>query len=357
MKTFSLLILSMLVLWSLSSCEHKIITETVVHEDGSLEKTIILEKSDSATIRNNFFGISQEKGWELTVESDSSSESGSSNSNKDKLILTFTKKFESAKAANEALSTSSDTLIGIRSDFETRFRWFYTYLKYSDTYKAMNRFGYASPDDFITQEDYAFIDRLPPEGSRISSADSLYLKMLEDKVYEHYAGRAIIEENFHILDELIKRNQLDDRWLDTVNVYKMYFYHVAKEDTSTNMDDFAKEGFILKIADSLHIPLPYQQIQDDYHALWKTYKMKIDFMTYVSDGKYTNIIQMPGTILTTNADSIAGTTAFWHPPVIKFMLKDYTMYAETRKINYWALAVSALIIVLTGFVLARRRRA
>jgi hypothetical protein len=64
---------------------------------------------------------------------------------------------------------------------------------------------------------------------------------------------------------------------------------------------------------------------------------------------------MPWTVVRTNADSVAGNKLFWNPPALKFLLKDYTLYAEARRMNYSIVALSGFIILLTLYLFIRRR--
>jgi hypothetical protein len=78
-------------------------------------------------------------------------------------------------------------------------------------------------------------------------------------------------------------------------------------------------------------------------------------MSVASDAIYRHRINMPWDVVRTNADSISGNQLFWNPPSIKFLLKDYTFYAESRQLNSWAVAISGIVIALTVFLFVRRR--
>src|SRR6478752_4613498 len=99
MKTKLIIGLAIAVLM-FSSCERPMTLETVVHEDGALDKTIIFEKADSSIIRQNVFGINAEHGWsasvvELPVEK---------KEDKDRFHITFSKHFNSAEEINAELN-------------------------------------------------------------------------------------------------------------------------------------------------------------------------------------------------------------------------------------------------------------
>lgn len=332
------------LLAALSSCEHKVYMETTVHEDGSLDKTIVLETGDTT---KNFLNIGPHRGWTMMTHAIEDTTQG--NQKDKKWNVTYQKKFASADEATAALATSSDTLFRVSSTFEKKFKWFYTYLYYADTYHTINRMS-LSPDDFITQEDYAFIDRLPAEGKVISKADSLFLSELHKRIFDVYGIRAIYEAHYSLNEKLIKESGIEDRWLDTLKKHKESVYQrlVKHQDVP--------DDFMFKAMDSLGIPFPTQKMRARYDELYKQEDAKTEFINHASEGKYTHVINMPWPVVRTNADSISGSRLQWNPPAIKFLLKDHTMYAEARKVNYWAFAVSLLVLGFTGYLFLRKSR-
>jgi hypothetical protein len=344
MKNFNPGLLFLALACLFSSCEQDITVETIVHEDGSLDRTITFEDVDSAIAVKNMFGISQATGWAVAMEEWDRTES------EDTWTVQFNKKFASVEASNSEMATNTDTTFVLRSEVEEKFRWFYTYMKYSDTYGALNRFDGLNPGDYFTAEDYAFIDRLPAEGKTIPKADSLYLRKLNEKIFDHYASRAIYDENYAVLANVMRENDIEDRWIDTLASHKESLYRYFFR----NQDDLVDEDFMLRFADSLQIPMPYPKGRDDFEQLGSDLEKRLIFMSDANSGKFSQAIQMPWPVINTNADSVAGTRVFWSPPLIKFMLKDYTMYAESRRINYWAVLVSGVLVLLTVVLLAGR---
>jgi len=327
----------------LSACGHNVSMETTVNEDGSLDKTIVLETEDTT---KNFLGISSERGWEMKTHMIDSA-NNKSETNK-KWSVVFKKNFTSPEEANTELATPNDTLFRVSSTFDKKFRWFYTYLYYADTYKTINRMAFP-PDDYIAREDYAFIDRLPADGQTISKADSFYLSELNKRIFDVYGLRAIYEAYYDLDVKLIKESGLENRWIDTLNNHKesLYALLVKQQDLP--------DDFMYKTMDSLGIPFPFDKMENRYAELYRQMDAKTNFISHASEGKYTQVINMPWTVVRTNADSVSGNRLQWNPPSIKFLLKDYTMYAEARKLNLWAFAVSAVVLFFTGYLFWRRR--
>lgn len=344
MKSILNILLLIALIVGLSACGHNVSMETTVHEDGSLDKTIVLEVVDTT---RNFLGIGSAGGWKMNAHLIEDSTKEKSEANK-KWSVTYQRTFASSEEANAELETPSDTLFRVSSKFDKKFRWFYTYLYYADTYRTINRMT-MSPEDFLTPEDYAFIDRLPAEGQTISKADSFYLSELHKRIFDVYGIRAIYEAYYDLDVRLIKESGLENRWIDTLKRHKesIYAHLVKKQDVP--------EDFMYKAMDSLGIPFPFDKMRARYDELYKQEDAKTNFINHANEGKYIHVINMPWTVVRTNADSVSGNRLQWNPPAIKFLLKDYTMYAEVRKVNLWAFAVSAVVLFFTGYLFWRRR--
>jgi hypothetical protein len=345
MKRFSVIlsITCVVAFVALSSCEQKVQVESIVHEDGSIDRTIFLVDTDSARFRKNMFGITDANGWETDSEPGVQKANESKNYN-----IRFRKSYRSADAANADLNKDTDSLFRIRSEFNKQFRWFYTYIRYSDTYVALNRFHQLSKDDFFTQEDFAFINRLPSEGKPISKSDSLYLSRLNEKVLDIFASRAIYEEYLKLLRDLMAKRNVERRWMDSLESKKEPVFQALLKNDKLGKD----EEVLVAIAGLMGLPI--QIAKDEAAELSEETAARINFMTDASEGKWIHTVQMPWNVVRSNADSVAQSRLFWKPPVIKFMLNDYTMYAESRRLNYWAVAVSVVIVALTIWALTRR---
>jgi hypothetical protein len=338
------IVLAVLTLAVLASCDHKMAMVTDVHADGSLDKTIVQEGGDKP-YKNKMMGVGEETGWAVKVEKLDSGENDGGASR-----ITFQKRFSSAAEANAELATPNDTLFRVTSTFEKKFRWFYTHLYYADTYHSLNRLSYPPIDDYLTKEDFAFIDRLPAEGKPIAKADSLYLERLEDKLFEIYAGTAIFEIYYTTAQKLLRENEMAPRWLDTLRVHKKDMLNELRGDNDMN------GNFMLNAMDGLGIPLP-DDAGSQFDVMIKPVERITNFISTAHDGTYQHAIHMPWNVVRTNADSVSGRMLFWSPPSIKFLVKDYTMYAEARQMNYWAIALSAALIGFTVYLFVRRRPA
>ncbi|TXH25624.1 MAG: hypothetical protein E6Q96_08920 [Cyclobacteriaceae bacterium] len=340
MKKLPLLILSLIIILTLASCEFDVATETAVYPDGSLDKTIAVEKTDSA---NFIFNVS---GWESSVVRKEKKDTSGTDSIQYDTFKTFHKKFASAEEANADLSVVNDTVLRVTSKFEKKFRWFYTYITYSETYHKLNKMK-LDPEDYFTREDYAFIDRLPAEGQKISKADELYLSTLHDKVFSKYGESAMLEEFFSLAGIVVTTQPA----LDSLKKRKTDLR--AALEKLNDREGVDQNTMLLTALDSFRIPIDQSKMAEFQIAQKKFWK-KIGFISTVDDGKFVNRINLPWDVVNTNADSVSGNSLFWAPPTIKFLLKDYTMYGECRRLNWWAVIVSLLVIGFTLYLFIRK---
>lgn len=345
MNRSSSVLASLFVALFLSGCEHNVFISSEVHEDGALDRTIVLQESDSGKIKNNIFGINESEGWNVVVERSRKSEAEADNN--PKLNITFRRRFASVNQANDEMSNEADTAFHISSSFEKHNRWFYTYMEYADTYRALNLFKAVSKNQYFTKEDFAFINRLPAEGTRISSADSLYLARLNEKIFDFYGSRSIFEEFYQHLRSTLRAHDVALQWQDTLARKKEQLYQRFVE--VGNLDD----GDFLSVVDNLNIPLS-AEARESMQRKVADIEKRLEFLSEAYSGKYVHSISMPWTVVNSNADSVVGDQLFWRPPVVKFLLSDFTMAATARKLNVWAVVLSAMVVVVTVGMFAYR---
>ena len=328
---------------TLASCDNPMAFRTKVNEDGSLDKTIVIGKGDEKLASENVFGIGERTGW--AVRKDLLSQIDAKN--KPEYRISFSKHFAGAPEMNKELDRPNDTLFHSVASFEKKYRWFYTYIRYSETIRPINRFEMVAAGDYFNAEDSLFIQRLPTEGKAISKADSLYLDMLNQKITERFATMAMFKEYYRSMEGVIRKNNIGNNWLDTLRKNRNFIYQqVGNEDGDLKFEN---------IVDKLKIPLPREKARQDFLALSKGLNSRLAFMSFMYGGKYEGEFEMPWAVISSNADSVAANRVFWKPLAYKFVFRDHEMFAESRKINAIEVIISVIIVSLTVFVLWRTR--
>jgi hypothetical protein len=295
-------------------------------------------------LERNIFTVGKSNGWKVTVSPVMDGKDD------DKYRVQFEKSFASPEAMNAELDKASDTLFRVKSSFEKKFRWFYTYIRYSETYRPLNRFKLLPYDEFFNAEDMQFIRRLPAEGASISKADSVSLQMLNIKVDDYYARAAIADEQVENFKKLISLTNTRTTVLDSLEGLRQIFLDWL-EDNKNDKD------FLMRVSDSAQIEFPDRKratfLADSLSA---DLNARLRFMSYVRDGRYQAMMEMPWTVVQTNADSVAGNRLYWRPLQHKFLFTDYELYAESRQLNWLTVTISLVVIGITLLLWLRRTR-
>ena len=310
------------VMLTASDCNHEQRTTTKINNDGSCERTVFVKNvSDTSSS----FPVPTDKSWESHIERDSSKEE----------IYVASKKFNDVNQMNNEYRRTGK--VGIDIKYEKKFRWFYTYFNYQETYKSYSPFKKISLDSFLTKEEYAQYEK----------GDTS--KALKERLDE-FGMRNIFEEFYGKLIDSVK--SLNDPLLP-VSVFlakKDDFFNKRVDFFKDKKDDIEDQEKILglKFRDKLE-----RQID----GIKKSLIPKFEFMNGV-DGKYINEVVMPGIILNTNANTIEGNKVSWKFDDKKFCATDYTMTVESRIANPWATYVTGgvLIVIVALLMLPRLRR-
>ncbi|MDZ4716442.1 MAG: hypothetical protein SH819_13340 [Cytophagales bacterium] len=308
-------------------------THTTVHDDGSLERVITITDNDSTIITKNVFGINEQNGWtaeRIPAENDSSSYPNKQTS------IRFTRTFESADQANEAMDASPDALFKIKSEYQITNHWLFTDLLYRDTYAATIRFTYVHPDSFFTQNDYDFINRQRKGGPR-NTGDSLRQRLFDSK-FEEYIERGFFEEVYALTLSLMKENRMEGRWLDSVRRHKDLLHQ------SLMTGDFNPEILQSVLTQNLKVPVRFSL--SDIARL-----EALDRIFFGLFDRFGHSIRMPHGIVDSNADSTAGRVAFWKPQ--GNLVKDFTMQVQSRHVNYTGAFIVIVLLAALMFLMRR----
>ena len=316
----------------LSSClslgdDYKVRSE--VHDDGSVERTISYYTQDTILRESNSFGASARNGWTATNEAPSDTSMHGRN-------FRFTKRYISVDSATSE-SVSAGHPFRIKSELETQFRWFYTTVRYTDTYLPIIHFETVSLDDYFDEEDFKYLNERMQDRAKPDSLRELEFK----KKYDHYLSRGYFEALMVKIETLMRSNSVESKWIDTLRAHKESFYTFALGVNSV-------EEMGPYLTDSLHLPLK-NIIKRGGEIEPKDFYKDVPIFDRIE-----HTIVMPQDITESNSTTKNGKMASWIL-VVEYSLKPFSMSAESRKINYWAILV--IIGPFVGaFVLFLRRK-
>jgi hypothetical protein len=228
----------------------------------------------------------------------------------------------------------------LKFDFRKKFRWFYTYFEFRETYPKVNPFNIIPVDSFISKEER---ETLYGENRNLfAGKNGLEIKSLLNTLEERadaWLNRSYYEEIYRII--LKHYSDFPELPIDSTTFAsaKDTIYELYKD--SLNTDKFE----LNKALNKYFKTKAFTKIDIDEKSEEWIKKEFPDFMRYFGmDLNY--ILSMPGKIIETNTSIITGDTLTWKVDAYRFFFNDYTLYAKSRKPNTWAFWVTGAIIIL-----------
>jgi hypothetical protein len=306
--------------------------KTTVHPDGSCERVETVN-AGTPELPGAAFPIPTDPSWETGWTKRGNKEND--------YLYTAKKRFETPEAlAMEFSSIAIDsTKLRIRPGIEKRFRWFFTYLTYRETYQRFCTFTLVPASGILTGDEIRRI-------SAGEKSDSLKKKLDEWQWRNMFEGfhRALLEGARRLGDPTLPP--------DSVIMRKEELLQLILSDT-TSKDDLDRT---IVLIGKFFRSGALTRLRSELRTAWDAAE---DMMKRAqrADGEYTNTVVMPGIVLDTNAGEVKGTTVSWKFSADQFVFGDYTMWVESRVMNVWAVILTGMIAIgLTGVLVVLRLR-
>ena len=230
----------------------------------------------------------------------------------------------------------------VKYSLEKKFRWFYTYYTYKETYPKIETKFKTPIDSFMTKDEATYWFTGEPNifkgmnGIEIREA----VGSIENK-YNRWFGKNLWDNQFEIL---LKNYDL----MTTAPVSKdsllrckdKIFDDKVKDDKDFDMEKILNKYFKTK-AFSIYWKTkesPLKKYGDDFE--------KQDFISYFRKEFNYNLC-MPGHVTPKENVVMNGDTLSFKLTAYRMIYNDYVIEAESRKANIWAFIVSGLIVALT----------
>jgi len=320
-NNFVITLLILILTLFFSGCKKEYKTKTVIHEDGSCERTVnVISDDKSVDIKELKFPVPTKgkNGWIIKEEEN--------NGDTSKYVYTAYKKFAQVDEINKEYNDKSK--YGVEVSLDKKFRWFYTFMEYKETYKKYFPFNNIVLNEYLSADEY----------QKYKNGDTS--KVLKDK-----------------MDEFLMKNLLAEFWKklkDSLNIKHpgiiSYESVYAKKD---EIENWLKSNVKIFIDHELD-PAPLGKILqisvvkpifDIFSSIIESISKK--FFEIVTDGgDFTNKVVMPGIITASNSNSIKGNEAEWKLDVNKFCFDDFSMTVESRVTNVWAFIVTGIVVTV-----------
>ena len=168
-KSITLTTLCGLLLLLTTGCQD-LVVKTVIHRNGACQRTLIVEADSS--------GI-EPYAYPLPLPLDSSWSTMKNDENESGLILR--KAFRKVRELNAELALAPDSTIKIEVSLKKKFRWFYTFLTYKETYKPYAPYSYIPLTEHLSEEEIVLFHA----GAEDSDLEDRVEEWLQDNIIEH----------------------------------------------------------------------------------------------------------------------------------------------------------------------------
>jgi hypothetical protein len=259
-------------------------------------------------------------------------------------LLTFRRDYKSVEemASTFKLSESHEwSKMKVNYSFEKKFRWFYTYYTYKETYPKIDTKFKTPIDSFMTKDEATYWFTGTPNiykgmnGVEIREA----IGSLEDK-YNHWFNKNMWDIQY---DLLLKHFDL----MTAPPVSKDSLAHSKDrifDDKVNSNKDYDMEKILNKYFNTKAFSIfwtnkesPLKKFEDNFE--------KLEFVSYFGKEFDYNLC-MPGHIKPQENSVMQGDTLNFKLTAYRMVYSDYVVQAESRKANSWAFIVSGLILAL-----------
>ena len=229
----------------------------------------------------------------------------------------------------------------VKYSLEKKFRWFYTYYTYRETYPKLVTNFQIPIQDFMTKEESQFWFTGQPDILRGMNGFEIreYVGKIEDKFNKWYAQNLWNNEYKYLISNY---NQIKNK---PVNVDKLVslrdtiFMNNVKEFDKMDMKDILNSYFKTDV---------FSAIWNGKESPMKKYEDSLDeegFMTFFSESFNYKLV-MPGKVKLPENVIQQGDTLVWKLDAYRMAMDDYTIEAQSRKANLWAFILTGLILIV-----------
>jgi hypothetical protein len=336
------IILTLTFLMIVISCEgpETVVTNIVGHDGSVLRKAELKYTRDELTL--NDFSVPVDSTWNLR-DSMNVTDKGDTT-----WFLMAEKMFKSADEINETYltDTGKNSKVQRIAIYQHSFKWFTSEWRFTE--KCSKSFAHGYPaGKFMTPEEMDF-RKLPSaiKEEKLAGPDSLKYTVLKDSLDSHterWLFRSLISEWIADACLLCTASDKDTLFSDILRSHETDF------DINTLSDQNFDSTCVAILGDSI----------------FQKYKPELDSAISIADEKfdrsfsftnYTMKTVMPSKVRSTNGYTMTGGEIAWPVNGDLFLTDDYVMWAESGEVNYWAIFLTAIILVTVPLEIRKHTR-
>lgn len=325
------IILTLTLLTMVISCEGPETTVTnFIRSDGSVMRKAEL-KNITDELNLSDFSVPVDSTWKLRDSIDISDKGDTT------WFMLAEKLFRSADEINEAYlaDTGKNSNVKRIATYQHSFKWFTSELRFTEKCSKSLSNGYPA-GKFLTPEEIEF-NKLPSfiRKEMLTGADSLKYSVLADSLDSHterWLLSSLILEWIADACSLCTASGKDTLFSDMLRSHELDF------NLYTLTDENFDSTCVAILGDSI-----FQKYKPELDNSMTIAEEKFD--RSFSFTKYTMKTVMPSKVRATNGYTMPGGEIAWPVNGDLFLTDDYVMWAESGEVNYWAIFLTALLLV------------
>jgi hypothetical protein len=343
----SSLTLGFLSAFLLSGCLD-ITSTSKVNSDGSIVRTIAFT-GDSTDVYAGKFPVQLDSSWSKNITKSKEKDQN--------YTWTASRTFQNVEEMNKVLGGTFSRTLQYRFEFEKTFQWFFTVYRYRETNIPFAQYTSIPLTEFLSKAEIdMFVEDTRGDSTKqpMSRGDSLAMESLIPRVQE-WDWRNKFEPIFSAFLDGVRTLNNPSLTTGMIEPLKDSLYRKSEKALDNRKIDSLRIIFRAVLRNRL-VDMAWQA---NMPAIAEV-KRRFEFEHKTNSHKYFTNVVMPGLITGSNANKIEGNTASWQDFRERVHHMEYTMWVESRQVNWWAVIIALAVVVSLMAMLilsvVRRRR-
>ena len=252
----------------------------------------------------------------------------------------------------------NDLSAGLRSDIifptakeslKKRFRWFYTYYDFTAIYPELTEKGCVPLENYLNKSEQKFY--LQGDMSAYKGMNGIELKEELDDIETRFLkwyNRSMYEESFDVI-----LNYSEANFRPKLLTAKDSLYSVLEKQ---NIEQSSVRDVCMALDKYFSTDIFARLFHENEHEMNNMLEERLKIVESLLEYSIQYELTLPGKIMSSNTDLQNDGVLKWNVNLYRFLSDDYTLTAESRKMNLWAFAVPLLLIIFSAFCFIRIRK-
>lgn len=343
------------LLLGFSSCQHTAYQMTThIYPDGSCMREIRTQSSDSAFLTGDTtrhpFPFKTDASWQLNCYDSLNKQICPwplQTVNNQKYTLIASRKFRDVESMSQACKAVYGPWQGVDPEIrlQKKFRWFYTYYEFSETYPQHYIAHQIPLSRYLTPEEQKIWYQGDTDFYKGNNGLELYdyLTDIEQKT-NRWFNHNIFAETYSAIQKSLPDNPFAARFSQARDsIFEQYKGEYDRLATIIHpLNKYFKTEYFSKIPEATQ-----KQIDSLLDIKWDSLDL------YNINFRYE--LALPGKILSSNTQVMENNKLIWKLDAYHFLPDKYILTASSRKTNLWAFAITGAILCILVFFIIRKK--